>query len=129
MPMNPDLKARWVEALRSGKFIQAPGRLHRTRQNGDRGAGYCCLGVLAEIDGRLSLDPDEHGVCHLLDEKGKLTPDVSRLSHSYADKIGLSEMDESRLIEMNDGVCVLWDRAEIKPISFREIADYIEANL
>lgn len=29
----------WLEALRSGKYIQAKGRL-------ERGGGYCCLGVL-----------------------------------------------------------------------------------
>jgi hypothetical protein len=39
--MNPEVKAQWVEALRSGEYEQARGRL----RNGD---GYCCLGVLTD---------------------------------------------------------------------------------
>lgn len=40
--MNQDIKARWVEALRSGDYSQTKEVL--------KGAeGYCCLGVLCEI--------------------------------------------------------------------------------
>ena len=40
-PMPPKIK-QWVEALRSGHYQQARGRLKRD-------AGYCCLGVLCDI--------------------------------------------------------------------------------
>lgn len=40
--MNPELKARWLDALRSGKFKQTRSAL------ADNG-GHCCLGVLCEI--------------------------------------------------------------------------------
>jgi len=40
--MNPEIKAQWVAALRSGEYKQ--GR-HRLR-DGDR---FCCLGVLCNL--------------------------------------------------------------------------------
>lgn len=40
--MNPDVKRRWVEALRSGRYQQTTGALNR-------GDSYCCLGVLTEL--------------------------------------------------------------------------------
>lgn len=43
-PINPVVKARWVEALRSGNFKKGKGSL----KENDR---YCCLGVLTEIQG------------------------------------------------------------------------------
>lgn len=47
--MNPEVKARWVAALRSGEYRQAQSAL-RTKD------GHCCLGVLCDLfskaDGR-----------------------------------------------------------------------------
>lgn len=42
--VNKEIKAKWIEALRSGKYIQAKGQLH----DGD---GFCCLGVLCDVLG------------------------------------------------------------------------------
>lgn len=42
--MNPEAKAKWIEALRSGKYKQGRGAL----RNGDT---FCCLGVLCDISG------------------------------------------------------------------------------
>lgn len=56
--MNPEIKARWLEKLRSGEYLQGTGYLkaiddsHKIR--------YCCLGVLCEIaveDGILHVNP------------------------------------------------------------------------
>jgi hypothetical protein len=48
MSMNPDVKAKWLEALRSGKYRQGGGFLKINGKNGaeDR---FCCLGVLCEL--------------------------------------------------------------------------------
>lgn len=54
--MNKEIAQLWVDALRSGKYEQTKGRLHRTIAS-DYGlndsenvpAGYCCLGVLCEV--------------------------------------------------------------------------------
>lgn len=41
---------KWVKALRSGKFKQAQSQLCTLDRN-DKPDGYCCLGVLAHING------------------------------------------------------------------------------
>lgn len=42
--MNQEIKRRWVEALRSGKYKQGQNCLH------DSGDGsFCCLGVLTDL--------------------------------------------------------------------------------
>jgi len=40
--MNPEIKQKWVDALRSGKYDQGSEKL-RSHQ------GYCCLGVLCDL--------------------------------------------------------------------------------
>jgi hypothetical protein len=41
--MNPEIKQRWVEALRSGEYKQTREELY------DGNGGYCCLGVLCDL--------------------------------------------------------------------------------
>ena len=40
--MKPEIKQKWTEALRSGKYAQGKHQLYD-------GANYCCLGVLCEL--------------------------------------------------------------------------------
>jgi hypothetical protein len=49
--MNPEIKAQWLTALRSGEFRQAR-QLLRTPE------GYCCLGVLCELAARAGAIPE-----------------------------------------------------------------------
>ena len=44
--MNPEIKAMWLDALRSGKYKQAQGVLHLINENEP---SYCCLGVLCDL--------------------------------------------------------------------------------
>lgn len=41
--MKPQLKAKWIEALESGRYEQTRGALHVKDE------GYCCLGVLCDV--------------------------------------------------------------------------------
>ncbi len=41
--MNPEVKAAWVKALRSGEYSQGTGQLRSAEEK------YCCLGVLCDI--------------------------------------------------------------------------------
>jgi hypothetical protein len=43
--MNPEVKKRWVEALRSGEYEQGYGGLQVAGK-------YCCLGVLCDLAAR-----------------------------------------------------------------------------
>lgn len=45
--MNPEIKTKWIAALRSGSYKQTTGVLRDSR-------GYCCLGVLCDV-----VDPDK----------------------------------------------------------------------
>lgn len=49
-PMNPEVKAQWVADLRSGKFLQGKGVLHRENTATDAASvhTFCCIGVLCE---------------------------------------------------------------------------------
>lgn len=40
--MNPQVKQKWIDALRSGEYNQGSYKLRS-------GNGYCCLGVLCDI--------------------------------------------------------------------------------
>ena len=45
--MKPEIKERWLKALRSGKYRQGTGSLCYV--NEDEQVCYCCLGVLTEL--------------------------------------------------------------------------------
>ena len=104
--MNPELKQKWVAALRSGDYEQARGAL------GD-GTGYCCLGVLCDIDPSVKIGKDGYAVF----PGGSISDDS--LTTDYALSIGVPTVVESRLIEMND------DFGK----SFEQIALHIERNI
>lgn len=40
--MNPQVKAKWIDALRSGEYSQTDGALQDEH-------GFCCLGVLCDL--------------------------------------------------------------------------------
>ena len=43
--MNPQIKQKWVSALRSGEYQQTKGFLRKE-------GGFCCLGVLCDLYGK-----------------------------------------------------------------------------
>jgi hypothetical protein len=47
--MNPEVKAKWLTALRSGEYEQTTGQLHRIVSHGESPAGWCCYGVLCDV--------------------------------------------------------------------------------
>jgi hypothetical protein len=102
--MDAQVKAKWVEALRSGKFKQCRAQLHN-------GRGYCCLGVLAIVGGH-TIDAKNDSVLR----PGETSRPLDRTSYGALGDFGL--VDRGKVIFMND-----------RGQSFAEIADYIEANL
>lgn len=138
--MNPEVKTRWLEALRSGKFKQGLKSLFSPASSTDVGEGsYCCLGVLCEIEGALVRVGDgvhrgvrisEAGV------EGDRT-EYYRPPAALLQKWGLSthfDVDAvGHLVRMNDGPT----RFAIRPVegledrkyTFPEIATWIEENL
>lgn len=118
--LKSEIKLKWVNALRSGKYDQGKGRLKDDENK------FCCLGVLCDV-----INPGSWKLCPIVGWKhGDI--DVGAIhSDEFAD---LFEADnaleavhqktdinliQDRLIKMND------DEGK----SFEEIADYVEENL
>jgi hypothetical protein len=100
--MNAEIKAKWLEALRSGRYPQGRKALR------DEHDQYCCLGVLCDV-----VDPNaweqRRGFWAHHGKDGYPTP-------SLVTQVGLTHHAASYLVSMND--------AFLK--TFKEIADYIE---
>lgn len=101
--MNPEIKAKWVAALRSGEYQKGADWLHNEALG-----THCCLGVLqCVVPG---LEKDEQA--ELLDPEA-------------LDYIGIDCVQQSHLANMNDAQ----NSDGTFTNSFVDIADYIEANL
>lgn len=126
MPMNPEYKAPWLAALRSGKYKQTQRVLYD-------GSGYCCLGVLCKVAGSNFVitntdeveDNKEDPRYEPTDLKGETVSDAENLSPDGRELFGLYDDVSETLILMNDGDI---SKAR-KPKTFAEIADWIEENL
>lgn len=105
--MNAELKAKWIEALRGGKYEQGQSFL---RYEGK----FCCLGVLCDI-----VDPDgwDTNGSHIGGANSFPDRTVLRICNVSEDS-GEKEHPLWPLAYMNDS-----------GKSFAEIADFIEANL
>jgi hypothetical protein len=103
--MDPELKTKWLVALRSGEYKQGRSVLCGPDNN------YCCLGVLAKVAGRLT----DRG--YFVDKEGE--PASTVLLYSLKGYELVSAEAQGALAGMNDS-----DRA-----SFNKIANWIEVNL
>ena len=116
-----DYKDKWIAALRSGQYQQGRSLLCTIRD--DDSKAYCCLGVLAELDGafvdgelfpgvrrgvRIAVD---HVSTGMYQGKGKCLSDI-RVNVPGASDALLPWI----VAEMND----------IKGRTFEEIADFLE---
>lgn len=102
--MDKKAKAKWIKALRSGKFKQTTGKLYRKEppHSWCEPSGYCCLGVLKEtVTGK---NPGTR---------------AERLDRPLRVRLGITSTQEKDLIAMNDD----------HKFSFRRIATWIEKNL
>lgn len=109
--MDSKIKAKWVEALRSGTYKQTGECL---RNNGDY---FCCLGVLADVCGKTwQYDAGENQYGYMR-EDGKLQLGI--LEDLLLDEVGMTDEEQE----------ILWDMNDIDRKTFAEIADYIEENL
>jgi len=111
--MDPEVKANWLKALRSGEYEQGRSLLYNAVDG-----KYCCLGVLAKINNMMMTTPGDG----LVDDR--------QLSVGYKpfdEMLGDQRMTEE-LWHRNDGY---WKNAHesIKIHTFLEIADFIETNL
>ena len=123
--MNPDVKAKWLTALRSGEYKQGAMRLYKKRND-----SYCCLGVLCDLYGKENGETWERSkyanewlfrgaattLPLVVQEWAGLDSDNPVLGSGWA-----------TIAEYNDGADN--DGEEIQPHTFADIADMIEEHL
>lgn len=113
--MNPSVKAKWLEALRSGEYEQGRNALN---ENGN----YCCLGVLCDVAVKsgLALEVGERGQITEYDGLTAYLPDrVKRWAalYDHNPRVPIGPLGTS-LANLND-----------QGKTFSEIADLIEEYL
>ena len=121
--MNKEIKARWVEALRSGNYEQGRYNLRRS----DR---YCCLGVLCDVvKDEVNHDwlpvQDSMGTCYSFDYDTEILP------ASVANYAGLELSPELEMLSERDGEeCIenfqISNLNDSGDYSFEQLADLIE---
>lgn len=110
MKLPEEFKQKWIEALRSGAYLQGKGRLYDELDN-----TYCCLGVACivagipkdDIVGEPTTDI-ESGI-----EEGKLPKGLV-----YENGDGENDKEIDYLMQMNDQ----------DGKTFEDIADFVEKN-
>lgn len=120
--MDPIVKEKWIDALRSGKYKQCEGRLRDD-------VGFCCLGVLTDLyikeatdDSRFWEEGEYGGECYF-----SFRNSVKTLDKSVSEWANLADTYDPKVIDThlsayNDG----WN---VPKKSFDEIADLIERYL
>jgi hypothetical protein len=103
--MKAELKQKWIEALRSGKYQQAAGQLRNARNE------FCGLGVLCDLVAPAEWQPFVSGVYQMRGWGRYMPPSVG-------EQTGLPDSLTVEPMWMND-----------RGRSFVEIADWIEANI
>lgn len=110
--MDAQLKAKWVEALRSGDYQQGMNYLRR-------GNSFCCLGVLCDISQRGDWTRDEEDpVPGTMKYKVGNNASCQYLSWALRNDYGLDGFFLEEVMKRND-----------EGDKFSAIADYIEARL
>jgi len=122
--MNPRIKQRWLEALRSGEYKQTTGNLRDIN-------GFCCLGVLCDLQAQerstnwvQRINSYElYGEYQMLplsvQEWAGLDNDIGGMVDFEYEKDGVMYVKSESLPEIND----TWNK------NFNEIADLIETQL
>lgn len=124
--LRPEVKTRWVEALRSGEYQQVTGNL---RVHGEAGDRFCCLGVLCDLakEEGVPLDVERMaGDVYTYNGLGGTPPTAVR---EWAYEI--APLDDSAWeVAGEDGDPVaLADLNDVEGKNFSEIADVIEESL
>jgi len=129
MAMNPTIKARWITALRSGKYIQGRGALTTVTKNEKRKRRDCCLGVLCDLAVRAGVIPAP--VPELLSEKLRYDNRKDILPSSVVQWAGLDSHDPHVRARVGGYTTGHWlsDLNDAHRRTFAQIARYIEASL
>lgn len=124
--MNPEIKAQWVAALRSGEYRKGTGALRDSDDN------FCCLGVLCDLAAKAGVGewsgsgPVRLGAIRFKGQ-GDLEWERDTLPLSVQAWSGLGRSNPVATIETGEGVPL----AELNDngAQFARLADLIEESL
>jgi len=124
--MDKELRDKWVEALRSGKYKQGKAKL--AEKNTDGSFSYCCLGVLCDVANLKYIVDKASGTNGIIEAKAYYINDERHRSFAFLpldprfqniwENVMSCDSMEQHLITMND-----------EGSTFEEIADWIEKNV
>ena len=114
IPLEPSLKMKWVDALRSGKYKQGHTVLR------DKNDNYCCLGVLCDIS---NAKWDSDGLNEYVTRGATIYPNRENIG-----KAAMNTLEQDYVTGDSVGTH-LWRMNDDENISFTQIADWIEHNL
>jgi hypothetical protein len=117
--LTPQFKLLWLSALLSGKYRQGRGGLKQVNVVDEE--TYCCLGVACDLTGEGEWESPA-SYSRFAGFKSKYSSqfgDLGRIPRGLAEKLGLTEAAQGKLIDMNDS----------KNWSFKRIANWIDKNL
>lgn len=120
--MKPEIKQKWLNALRGGEYSQGRYQLH------DEDDRFCCLGVLCDLylkEHNKEWIKGEEQFAYLIPSGDNAFGEV--LTQEVVEWSGL-ELHNPELIVNNKGV-VISDLNDTENYSFDQIADLIEAQL
>lgn len=131
--IDPEFKARWVSALRSGEYTQTTGCLRKIDQN-EATLGFCCLGVgldLVDPTAWKGLDPE---LAEEWAEDGRDDGwyDGPPMIHEAEVGWGYYGSDDTALPFINkdpETGSMLATMNDQSKLSFEQIADWIEEEL
>lgn len=109
--MNPEIKQKWIEALRSGKYAQTT-KVLKTFDN-----RFCCLGVLCDI-----INPNKW-------VENKTYPQYMEYKLEYQGFFKMAPPEIMGNAEIATSSCEALARRNDGGDTFNEIADWIEQNL
>lgn len=118
--MNKAVKAKWVKALRSGKYKQA-----RRRLLNEKTGGMCCLGVLCDIYRNERGGQWGKGGTFIASSRDKESHVLPRSVSKWA----CLDINATFLEFKGRGDCSLTEANDDRRLRFTTIADAIEAQL
>ena len=135
--MDQKIKQKWINALRSGEYSKVTGVLRDDSPCG----GFCALGVLVDVlvqeeefDGKVFWE--DSGSLSYFSYMGEhpVSGELERLEGDgdlgyLGTQIGIELDEEARIIAMNDGLKNKYGGYSARPMSFEQIANWIEKNL
>lgn len=123
--LDPDFKRKWVEALRSGKYLQGKSLLASQSKEDADAVNYCCLGVAGCTVGiPVNQMREESEFSDIIDyEVGSGNPNLENKETSFIMSVLPRELIFGNLV---DKLVSLNDE---QGKTFLEIADWIEENL